>query len=372
MEYFEKYTSNTVAGSGNQFYFTGDKEEVITGRIFYKITAGGRFNYSLLFSNVIDSTYSDGSISRKNLVCAEWKIIDARIARVDKNAVPNSFCDDAVATKINLSVSDFKQLTFDGKAEKFVAPGEFFNTDPIEMEFFRNDYLCLEITFKGEMIPYHEESLLPVFRRNGNGWAYDRRVPFPGMIGCDRKVKARIGFLGDSITQGIGTNLNSYKHWNALISEKLGDEYAFWNLGIGFGRANDMASDGAWLYKAKNNDIVFLCCGVNDSLQGFSAEEIIRDINIVVDILNSAGARVILQTLPPFDYQGENITKWQTVNEFLLTKMKDKVELVFDNVPVLRESADKPFSAQKYGGHPNEEGCRVWADALFEAIKDVI
>lgn len=34
---------------------------------------------------------------------------------------------------------------------------------------------------------------------------------FAGMIGCDRKVSAKIAYFGDSITQGIGTKENSYR-----------------------------------------------------------------------------------------------------------------------------------------------------------------
>ena len=26
----------------------------------------------------------------------------------------------------------------------------------------------------------------------------------------------------------------------------------------------------------------------------------------------------------------------------------------------------------KYGGHPNSEGCKVWGEALFEAVAEVI
>ena len=36
---------------------------------------------------------------------------------------------------------------------------------------------------------------------------------------------SRVLLIGDSITQGIGTKLNSYLHWNAILSEKLGEEY---------------------------------------------------------------------------------------------------------------------------------------------------
>jgi len=38
-------------------------------------------------------------------------------------------------------VTDFKEVTFDGKSEKNVMPGEFFATDPIRLDFNKDEYL---------------------------------------------------------------------------------------------------------------------------------------------------------------------------------------------------------------------------------------
>ncbi len=363
---FEKYSSNTYAASGNQHFFNMNEGDVRVGRVLYKIAVGGEYDYSLLFSNIIDSTYSDGTISHKNLICDSWKIHSARVGKswiiaTDKNVEEMDFDRDVTA-------SDFCDLTFDGKKEKTVMPGEFFSSDPIKLGFDKNEYLCLEITFSGKMIPYHEESLLPVFVKEGGEWKYSRQMPLASMIGCDRKVKGRIAYLGDSITQGIGAKCNSYLHWNALLSEKLGAEYSYWNLGIGYGRANDAATDGAWLYKAKQNDIVFVCFGVNDIIQGFSEEQIKKDLETIIDILKKNGKKVILQTVPPFEFQEKDIEKWQRINDYIKTVLKDKVDLIFDNNPCLCPDGIYPI----YGGHPNEEGCAIWAEELYKAVKPFI
>lgn len=369
-DYFEQYVSNTIAGSGNQMYFNMKDGEIRTGRIFYKIFSGGEYNYSILFSNIIDSTYSDGSISHKNLICGSWNIHCARIGKCvgfneNKNIIELTMTDNG--SDADIIVSDFKELNFDGKKTKKVMPGEFFSSDPVKISFEKDEYLCLEIVFSGKMIPYHEESLLPVFVKENGGWVYSKYMPFAGMIGCDRKVKSKIAYLGDSITQGIGTPLNSYLHWNAIYSESVGEEYAFWNLGLGFGRANDAASDGAWLYKAKQNDIVFICFGVNDILQGISEEQIKSDLTCITDILKRAGKKVILQTIPPFDYTGETIEKWNRINTYIKSILKEKADMVFDNVPYLGEQNNANIA--KFGGHPNPDGCSVWAGALYEKTK---
>ena len=49
--------------------------------------------------------------------------------------------------------------------------------------------------------------------------------------------------------------------------------------------------------------------------------------------------------------------------------MVQKVDFVFDNVPVLRKNAEEEHIAL-YGGHPNIEGCRKWAEALYEKLKE--
>lgn len=371
MKYFENFTSNTYAGSGNQLYFKMNENEIRTGRVFYRISVGGKYNYSILFSNIIDSTYADGSISHKNLICDEWTIHSLKIGKckwfnATKDITELIMDDDDEISDI--VVTDLINITFNGQTTKEVMPGEFFSSDPVKLEFKKDEYLCIEITFSGKMIPYHEESLLPVFVKQGEKWVYSKFMPFAGMIGCDRKVRGRIAYLGDSITQGIGTAPNSYLHWNAIFSEKLGSDYSYWNLGLGYGRANDAASDGSWLYKAKQNDIIFVCYGVNDILRGQAEEQIKADLTYIVKALKNEGKKVIIQTIPPFDYQGQNIKKWERINLFILTELKDKADFIFDNTRFLGKK-EMP-SDTIYGGHPNEVGCKIWAGALFKKIKE--
>lgn len=368
MKYFDKFTSNTYASSGNQLFFATNKDEVCTGRIFYKISVGGKYNYSLLFSNIIDSTYLDGTVSHNNLICDEWVILGARIGRCRKLNALNNITE--LVMDEDIEVSNFVDITFDGKTSKAVMPGEFFSSDPVILEYDKGDYLCLEISFSGKMIPYHEETLLPVFIKDENGWKYSKLMPLAGMIGCDRQVKGRIGYIGDSITQGIGTPLNSYTHWNAILSEKLGDGYSYWNMGIGCARAYDAASDGAWLYKARQNDIVFVCYGVNDIFVGRTVEEIEADLTYIADTLKKEGKKVIVQTIPTFDFYKDPILleKWERVNSYILSELKDKVDFVFDNTVILGKKENP--AASEYGPHTNEEGCRLWADALYEDLKE--
>lgn len=359
MDFFLKYTSNTLAGSGNQYFFTeNDPVAVNHGRVYFKVFSGGTHKYSFLFSNTLDSTFSDGSVSRKNRVLDSWKIIGLTVGVCTECSEANAQNPDEV-----------KVVTFCGNTQKNVMPGEFFASDEVEITARKGEYICLEIAFSGRELPCHEESIIPSFRLTDGKWQPSKKVPFPSCVGCDRKVKAKIAFWGDSITQGIGTSCNSYEHWNAVLAEKLGERYAYWNLGLGFGRADDAASLGAWFYKAKQNDIVVVCFGVNDILQGYSADEVKKNIKNAVCALKKIGVRVVLQTVPPFDYTGENIEKHNAVNRFIKEKMCDCADLVFDCVPILSPSPGQPHLA-KFGGHPNADGCRAWGEALFAFLSD--
>ncbi|MFA7637115.1 MAG: SGNH/GDSL hydrolase family protein [Monoglobales bacterium] len=361
MEYFSKFTSNTLAGSGNQLFFTNEIEtEINTGRVFYKIFKGGKYNYSILFSNIIDSTYSDGEKSHKNIVCDEWVIESAQIG----------ICDVCNVREM-VEVDSFTPLSFGGHSSKTVMPGEMFSSDPILLDIKDNQFVCIEISFRGKMIPYHEETLLPVFIYKDNKWVYDNHLPFASMIGCDREVKKRIAFFGDSITQGIGTEQNSYTHWNARLADLLGTDYSYWNLGLGFGRADDAASDGAWLFKAKQSDVVLICFGVNDILQGYSQNQIINNLTYTVKKLKEQSIKVIVQTIPPFDYDEGRKNIWLNVNDYIKNELSKICDFVFDVVPILCDE-EKGIEFAKYGGHPNAYGCKLWAEGLYRELQGKI
>ena len=363
MEYFEKYTSNTIAAGGNQLYF--EAQQPRTCRVFYKITVGGTYDYALLFSNIMDSTYADGSVSHKNLICEPWIIHSASIARcAELNWRGEEVCEA-------VQLVDKKSLTFGGNVEKHVAPGEFFASDEVEMTFAAGEYICLEMTVSGKKLPYHEESILPIFVNENGEWKYDKRMPLPGMVGCARKVDKKVGFFGDSITQGIGTEPNAYAHWNAVAANALGEKYACCNLGIGYGRANDAASDGAWMYKAKQNDWVVVCFGVNDIFQIQDEDQIKKDLMTIVKTLKGNGVKVLVQTVPPFDYEGEKIGIWQNVNAYIFEEIAKVADAVFDAAKVLALSAEETHKA-KYGGHPDAAGCRIWGEALAPVLKNLL
>ncbi|MBQ8605882.1 MAG: SGNH/GDSL hydrolase family protein [Clostridia bacterium] len=350
MNYIGKYSSNTLASGANQDWFV--PEGKVTSRVFYKITTGGEYNYKLFYSNITDSTFADGSHSRKNNVCDPWTIHSLSVAS----------CSD-----IDTSELEMKQLTFSGNTQKYVAPGEFFETDPILLRFEKDEYICIEMTFSGTKVPYFYELLVPGFVKNENGFEPAKLFPVPYLIGCDRPVKTKIAFVGDSITEGIGTKSNSYDHWVAKIGNSLGNDYSVWDLGIGYGRGDDFATNSAWMFKAKQADFVSICFGVNDINRG-KGPVLIENLNYIIDTLKASGVRVGLFTVPPFDYNDAREPLRLELNERIKTELSQKVEYVFDFSKYLGKEEAPNLS--KYGGHPNAQGCALVADKFMKFLKE--
>ena len=183
-------------------------------------------------------------------------------------------------------------------------------------------------------------------------------------------VNPNVVFLGDSITQGLGTPINSYFHWNAVFANLLGDAYAYWNLGLGFGRGSDCATDGSWLYKAKQYDIAVITYGVNDIKSGeygkgkpSSAGEIVSWAEAMATSLQNAGVEVIISTIPPFSYSERERWEWRCANLGLKLLAKRLGARVYDIASSLES---EPYKGDyPYGDHPNGEGCRI----AFEKFK---
>lgn len=358
MDIFDTCVSNTLAANGNQRILK-PSPGVHEGLQFIKIFTGGEYGYVFAYSDRIDSTFGSGDDSRCNDACGGWTI-RALAYTVTKNADP----DEAEA-------NGFRSLFFGGRTETQVKGDELTFTDPVKISADKDAYICLKISFEGERVPYHHESTVALFCKEKNAWKASPEVPLAVFTGVQRQVKARIGFIGDSITQGCGTTYNGYKQYAAVIAERLGEDYAFWDLGLGYARGSDAATDGIWLHKAKRNDIVSVCFGVNDILQGHSADEVKKDLETIVVKLKEAGVRVLLQSVPPFDYDEKNTKTWLEVNRFLKTELKKKADTFFDTSTVLSaDGVDTPRS--KYGSHPNDEGHEVWGTVLEDVLKAIL
>ena len=194
----------------------------------------------------------------------------------------------------------------------------------------------------------------------------------PILVGAKRDNALRVAFIGDSITMGIVSGApKSYAGWAAKITEGLGTSVSAWNLGLGYARADDAVHSESWVDKAKQNDVVIICFGVNDINSGpyqhsgqRTAAQIRDDIKTIAAEIASAGAEVIIFSTPPYTYANSTkIAVWQELCGLLEELAENEDYKFFDFASYLWQENDHTQPA--YGGHPNAEGCAKVAEAFL-------
>lgn len=361
---FEIYQSNSITPSSCNYALKSPDGKPVrqTFRGVYKIQEYGELEYKFYFSNNVDSTFSNGSHSYRNMPTEGFQIVSA--------SVGTSRVSQGIGT-----INDFKTLTFDGKTERSVAAHETFWSDAITLKVASSSYLVFEWTVEYTVIAAtnSENASCFLYDYSGGRLTLTQSAPMPALIGAKRDNDLRVAFIGDSITMGIGTGVGTHRFWAAKIADKAGTDISFWNLGVGFARANDAVNSPAWLEKAKNNDLVVICFGVNDIEGGIynhsgqrTAKQVADDINTIATACKEAGCEVIVFSTPPFTYSSAMKVKiWQELTVQLKELCEDKGYDFFDFASYLG-TPDDP-SKPAYGGHPNAEGCEVVANAFIES-----
>jgi hypothetical protein len=159
----------------------------------------------------------------------------------------------------------------------------------------------------------------------------------------------------------------------AKIADGLGPDVGVWNLGSGWARAADAASDGYWLYKAKQCDEVVVALGVNDiDSDAVDPDVLLADLAGIVGRLkqHAPARRVFLFTVPPFNLKGAEGATWMRVNEHLRASPPPGVDRVFDVAAVLsRPGPDERLLKPEYAGnrdpHPNDAASAAIAAAFL-------
>lgn len=358
---FSKYVSNTYVSTG----CNSDVEEAqsVTYRAYFPVEEYGELEYCFYFSNAVDSTYNKGKKVYSTRPGGAYTIESARIA-------------DG-GTSIEDEITNYQNITFAGAEQKDVASGEEFWSDPITFNIEEGHYLVWEWTLTGTDIPAINMSELTKTGADygdGNGFVYCDKVPMPQLIGANRDVKYRIAAIGDSITQGCGTEAMAYNYWSAEISKKLGDDYALWNCGLGSARASDAALNGDWLERTAEYDIVIVAFGTNDIVSGEyggdggnTATEIDAYLREIIAKLKEKNCGIIVFNAPPFDYREDKEAVRAEYNSIITETCQELEVACFDFASLLSDESN-PAKA-KYGGHPTGEAGNIVADEFISQYK---
>jgi lysophospholipase L1-like esterase len=115
---------------------------------------------------------------------------------------------------------------------------------------------------------------------------------------------------------------------------------------------------------------VVVCFGINDIIQG-DGPALCDNLETIVSALKAQGKQVILQSIPPFDFEKQpRIDLWESCNRHIRQVLAPKCDGFLDVSTFL--SVDGAGQTTKYGGHPSGEGCSVWAEHLLPVLRRIL
>ena len=346
------FASNIGSSTSHNNKIVLNKGEMRTFRAFLQPIEAGRLRWRFRFSNCVDSTWDDGSECWADLPGGRFEIVSASACA----ATPERFAAPV-------------RVTWSGEASRAVEPNAWAVSDAVELDIPLGGRIafswCLRALEDGCLLPATPDCRALCFSAEGDAafasmaaFHEDDMTCLPDAFEADRPVRARMVFMGDSITQGVQTRVDLFEQWAARIARGIERDITVWNIGLGYGRGADAAKGGAWLGKAAGADIVNLCFGVNDLLHGSrDADALTADLRAAISGLRARNPRVkvVLFTVPPFDLTGDDEIRWRTVNERIRGGDHLGADAVFDMAAILACEAPKDNMAF-FGGHPDGRG----------------
>lgn len=363
---FDTYVSNTVVSTGANTAIA--EADSVTYRAWFPVEASGEYEYCFYFSNVVDSTWDDGSTTYAGMEGGAYTIESAKIYDAGTNF-------DA-----NIEPSQSATITFENSPTKSVDPNETFWCDPVTFSVEEGHYLLWEWTVSGTNIPaicMSNMTYAYADQGDGKGFIYTNEIPLPKLLGVKRDV-TQVVTLGDSVTQGCQTSDDAYQFWASQLYNQLDfDQYALWNCGLGYARASDCASGGDWLQRATQGaDIITVAFATNDIISGAyngaehsSADEIEASVRTILQACSKADNEIILWNSPPFDLTEELDFIRQSYNEKVPALAEEFGGTTFDCASLLADPTDEAKTV--YGQHPGDEGCTIIADNLAPIVKAI-
>lgn len=368
-ETYKNYTSATLLSSAANSISMENKKFTRTYRTYIKPREFGEFNFAFWHSNAVDSTWDQGEEVSANMPGGKWRIDEAYVA------------DGGVALDGTINSSTQTMFTFNGEKSKVVNPTDKFWSDSVEFFIPKDHFIAFTWTLtsleEGKVIPYNcEENLATAYVSEGNDdfIRAENMLLIPSLLAYEKILDKRITFIGDSITQGVRNIRDEYGYWVGKIGNAMSPKIGIWNIGSGWARAKDMATDGEWLYKAKHSDEVAICIGVNDiGTLGRNHLELTQDLEKIIRRLkeNNELCKVILFTIPPFDFINTQEETRKIVNKRILAGKIKGADRIFDisavlSCPAPNENLEKlEYHSNNNDAHPNGlAGTRVAEEFL--------
>ncbi len=185
---------------------------------------------------------------------------------------------------------------------------------------------------------------------------------------ANHEEKPVIVALGDSLTAGLGVPAEeSYPHRLQEKLDRAGYNYRVVNAGV----SGDTTAGGVrrvdWVLKSQPK-IVILELGGNDGLRGIPLEETRKNLEAIIQQLQSKDIRVVLAGMHMPSNYGES---YRTGFENIYINLAQKYRLSL--IPFFLEGvAGEPFLNQVDGIHPTGAGYQVIVEEIWKTLEPVL
>lgn len=193
-------------------------------------------------------------------------------------------------------------------------------------------------------------------------------VAAPAPASAPTSTRARVVFLGDSLTAGLG--LEASQSFPALIGQRLareGYDFEIVNAGVsgdtsaGGLRRLDWSLDG-------DVKVLVVALGANDGLRGLSPAEMKKNLNAVLERAAAKGVTVVLAGMEaPPNFGAEYTRQFRGV----YAELAQQHSVRFIPFLLLGVAGDASLN-QADGIHPNARGAQLVADLVWSALEPVL
>ncbi len=183
-----------------------------------------------------------------------------------------------------------------------------------------------------------------------------------------RAVTARVVFLGDSLTAGLG--LEQAEAYPTLIQQKIdaaGLPYEVVNAGVSGDTSAGGLSRLDWALEG-NVQVMVVALGGNDGLRGLPAAELKKNLATIIERAQAKQITVILAGMQaPPNFGRDYITAFRDIYPALAEQYKlPLIPFLLQNVAGIERLN------QRDGIHPTAEGARIVADTVWSVLRPTL
>lgn len=293
-----------------------------------------------------------------------------------------------------------RAISFNGKPGCTVGPGMTIFSDAVDLAVSSQNDIAISLYLPDETgAPSAHNGLRTAYAADGDVTGAPVlpdaiKVPaYYWLAGVDVLAPARaaaIVTLGDSITEGARSTVDTNSMWPAVLSARLAAnkataEFAVANVGIGGNRVLRDGSGASALSRFDHDVLsqsgvkwVMLLEGINDIGHGdtdsVSADDLIGAFKQMIERAHTHDIKVVGCTLPPYGGAGYSREAGEAIRQTLNTWIRTggAFDAVVDFEAATRDAANpKRIRAEFDPGdhlHPNDAGYKAMADAIDLSI----